>query len=124
MPLIPEQYIKAFIHLIKHQPSIFLDENRIDLEQQIDKFPEDVESLSDAILDWCMKHPDIYTALRKTRKSLFGSTPGKQKGQAEFIPEANPKEDYKTPIKNEMRESFGETTPETTKEQKPSDSSK
>jgi len=119
MSLTPEQNIEAFIHLINNLPSIFLAENRVDLEQQIDQFPEDVTSLSNAISAWCKKYPDIRKALSKTRKSLFDSTPGNPRGQDDSIPEAKP-EDYKTLIKNQMRESF----PETTKEKKPSDSNK
>ncbi|NEO81232.1 hypothetical protein [Moorena sp. SIO4G3] len=123
MSLTPEHRIKAFIDLIKDQPSVFLPENRIDLEQQIDKFPEDVESLSEAISAWCLEHPDILIALSDKPDSMFGSTPRKQMGPGESNPKPKP-EDYKTNIKNQMRESFPETTPEATKEQKPPDSSK
>lgn len=120
MPLTPEQHIEAFIHIIKQQPSVFSDENRIDLEQKIDKCPEeDVLSLFNAISAWCRKSPDIRKAWSETRKSLFGSTPGKGKAQHESIPKPKP-EDYKKLLKNQMRESFRETT----KEQKPQDTSK
>jgi len=127
MPLTPEQHITAFIHLIEHQPSVILDENRIDLQQKIDKFPEDVASLSDAILDWCMKHPNIYKALNKTRKSLFPSTSGHPRGQDGYIPKSKP-EEYKTLLKNQIQVSFKDTKitqdTETTEEKKPSDSNK
>ncbi|NEO29673.1 MAG: hypothetical protein F6K36_04325 [Symploca sp. SIO3C6] len=119
MSLTPQQNIEAFIALIKHQPSVFLDENRVDLEQQIDKFPEDVESLSDAISAWCRKYPDIRKALSQKRKSLFGSASGNDRGQKESIPKPQP-EDFRTDIKNQIRESFRETT----KEQKPPKSNK
>ncbi|NEP22756.1 hypothetical protein [Moorena sp. SIO3I6] len=122
----PKDRIEAFIDLIKYQPSIFLEENRIDLKQQIEKFPEDVEALSNAISSWCLKHPNIFTALRDKLDSLdsmLGSIPGEQKGPAESNPKPKP-EDYKPLLKNQVRESFPETTPETTKEQKPSDSNK
>ncbi|NEP11943.1 MAG: hypothetical protein F6K14_17395 [Symploca sp. SIO2C1] len=119
MSLTPEQNIQAFIHLIKDQPSVFLAENRVDLEQQIDTFPEEVASLSDAISTWCKKYPDIRKALSKTRKSLFGVTSGGDRGQGESNPKPK-QEDYQTLLKNQIRESF----PETTKEKKPSDSSK
>ncbi|NEP28717.1 hypothetical protein [Moorena sp. SIO3I6] len=119
MSLTPEQNIEAFIELIKDYPSVFIAENRTDLEQQIDKFPEDVESLSEAISAWCLEHPDILIALTDQLDSMFGSTSEDDRGQAESNPKPQPK-DYKTDIKNKMRESFRETT----KEQKPSDSSK
>ncbi|NET84688.1 MAG: hypothetical protein F6J94_23050 [Moorea sp. SIO1F2] len=120
MSLTPEQNIEGFIELIKDQPSVFLPENRIDLYQQIDKFPEDVASLSDAIYAWCKKHPKILSALNDKLDSMFDSTLlGKQKGPAESNPKPKP-EDYKPLLKNHMRES----SPETTKEQKPSDSNK
>ncbi|AOX00126.1 hypothetical protein BJP34_12310 [Moorena producens PAL-8-15-08-1] len=118
-----KQNIEAFIHIIKYQPSLFSEKNIVDLKQQIDKFPEDVESLSDAISTWCKEYRDIRKALSKTRTRLFGSTPRKQMGPGESNPKPKP-EDYKTNIKNQMRESFPETTPEATKEQKPPDSSK
>ncbi|NEO72606.1 hypothetical protein [Moorena sp. SIO3H5] len=123
----PKDRIEAFIDLIKYQPFIFLDENRVDLKQQIDKFPEDLESLSNAISSWCVKHPDIFTALRDKLDSLdrmlVSTLIGKQKGPAQSNPKPQPK-DYKTLLKNQVRESFPETTSETTKEQKPSDTSK
>ncbi|NES18373.1 MAG: hypothetical protein F6K41_05445 [Symploca sp. SIO3E6] len=119
MSLTPEQNIKAFIRLIKHQPSVLLDKNRVDLEQQIDESSGDIASLSDTISTWCKKYPGIRKALSQTRKSLFGSTPGKQKGQAETNPKPTV-EEYKTLIKDQIRESF----PETTNEQKPSDTNK
>ncbi|NET06011.1 MAG: hypothetical protein F6K16_15180 [Symploca sp. SIO2B6] len=119
MSLTPQQNIEAFIALIKHQPSVFLDENRVDLEQQIDKFPEDVESLSEAIYAWCLEHPDILIALSDKLDSLFGLESGNDRGQKESIPKPQP-EDYKTLIKNQMRESFRETT----KEQKPPNTKK
>ncbi len=120
MSLTPEQNIKGFIALITDQPSVFLAENRMDLEQQIDTFSEEsFESLSDDISTWCRKYPDIRKALRKTIKNLFGSTPKNDRGQAESNPKPKPK-DYKTDIKNKMRENFRETN----KEQKLSDSSK
>lgn len=123
MPPTPEDRIETFIDLIRDQPSVFLPENRIDLYQQIDKFPEAVESLSNAISDWCLKYHDILIALSDKLNKRFGSIPGQHMGPAESNPKPEPK-DYKTLIKNQMRESFPETTPETTKEQKPPDSSK
>ncbi|NEQ84159.1 MAG: hypothetical protein F6K26_29470 [Moorea sp. SIO2I5] len=119
MTLTNEQYIKGFIHLIKDQPSIFLEESRVDLKEQIDTFPEDVASLLDTIYYWCTKYPDISQALSDKLDSMFDSPPGQQKGPAESIPKPKP-EDYKELLKNQMRESFRETT----KEQKPSDSRK
>ena len=111
MPLTPEQNIQAFIHLIKHQPSVFLEEHRVDLEQQIVTFPEDVESISNAISIWCKKYPKIRQAWSKTRKTLFSPTSGNNRGQAESNPKPKP-EDYTTLLKNQMRESFCETTKE------------
>ncbi|NET62796.1 MAG: hypothetical protein F6K47_43915 [Symploca sp. SIO2E6] len=128
----PEDRLEAFIALIREQPTIFSAENRFDLDQQLDTFPEDIESLSNAISNWCLEHPDIFMALREKLNIMSDSTHGNfrgdimldskpedDRGSAESNPKPKP-EDYKKPIKNRIRDSF----PKTTQETKPSDSNK
>ncbi|NER96786.1 MAG: hypothetical protein F6J86_23550 [Symploca sp. SIO1B1] len=113
----PENRIKAFIELIESQASIFSPENRVDLDQQLDTFPEDVESLSNAITDWCLKYIHIDLALNQKLDTSYGSMDRKLRSITPTIREPQ-KEDFKKLIKNQMRKSFPETTTET----KPSDS--
>ncbi|NEQ70809.1 MAG: hypothetical protein F6K21_36035 [Symploca sp. SIO2D2] len=117
MTRIPENRIKAFIELIESQASIFSAENRVDLDQQLDKFPEDVESLSNAITAWCLQYLHIDLALNQKLDASDDSMPGILRSITETIREPQ-KEDFKKLIKNQMRKSFPETTTET----KPSDS--
>ncbi|NET61928.1 MAG: hypothetical protein F6K47_39175 [Symploca sp. SIO2E6] len=119
MALTPENRIEAFIELIKDQASIFSAENRVDLEQQLDTFPEDdITSFSNAITAWCLEYLHINLALSEKLDTSHDSMPGQPKGVTRTIPPRKP-EYYKDQIKNQMRDSF----PETTQEQKPSDTS-
>jgi hypothetical protein len=64
--------INAFIHLIKNQPDLFLNENRNeDLKEASANFREKDDELADDIIEWCTKYTDIKQALRQTRKELF-----------------------------------------------------
>jgi hypothetical protein len=66
--------INAFIHLIKNQPDLFLNENRNeDLEKASANFREKDDELADDIIEWCAKYTDIKQALRQTRKELFST---------------------------------------------------
>ncbi|MCC3407571.1 MAG: hypothetical protein JGK17_18635 [Microcoleus sp. PH2017_10_PVI_O_A] len=64
--------IKAFIHLIKNQKTLFLIDNRHEnLNQAKDTFRETEDEVCDNIMEWCAKYTDIQTALCQTRKELF-----------------------------------------------------
>lgn len=63
--------INAFIHLIKNQQPLFLNENRHeDLKEATANFREKDDELADDIIEWCAKYIDIKQALRQTRKEL------------------------------------------------------
>jgi len=123
--LTPQQNIEAFIDLITDKNSGFSPENRTDLEQQIDNFPKDVESLSDAISNWCLEHPETLDSLSEKQEKILNLIQRKDRGQAENNP---PPEGYKTLLKNQIQVSFKDTKitqdTETTEEKKPSDSNK
>ncbi|MEM6751369.1 MAG: hypothetical protein AAF630_00035 [Cyanobacteria bacterium P01_C01_bin.38] len=57
--------VNLFIHLLKTQPSLFSEEDRITLMELIQKQANDIESLSDAISGWCFEHPEVDEALAK-----------------------------------------------------------
>ncbi|MEG3839193.1 hypothetical protein [Microcoleus sp. herbarium14] len=69
-----QKNINAFIHLIKNQPDLFLNENRNeDLKEASANFRETEDKLSDDIIAWCAKYTDIHQALRQTRKELYST---------------------------------------------------
>jgi hypothetical protein len=73
--------INAFIHLIKNQQPLFLNENRHeDLKEATANFREKDDELADDIIEWCAKYTDLQKALRQTRKELF-STETKSAGE-------------------------------------------
>lgn len=66
--------INAFIHLIKNQQPLFLNENRHeDLKEATANFREKDDELADDIIEWCAKYTDLQKALRQTRKELFST---------------------------------------------------
>lgn len=89
-----EQYLYAFIHLLKHEPNLFTktDTDRKNLGKLCDSLDDRDDSpdqLSDAIIVWCKENkenPKILQALRKKRKSLFPQSsqnraPGSNEGK-------------------------------------------
>ncbi|WP_445171360.1 hypothetical protein [Microcoleus sp.] len=63
--------INAFIHLIKNQQSLLLNQNRHeDLKEASANFRETEDELADDIIAWCSKYTDIQQVLRQTRKEL------------------------------------------------------
>ena len=57
-----EENIIKFVYLIKKQPNLFTEEKRTNLRQLLQKLPDNVEKISDAIADWCKKYPQIRDA--------------------------------------------------------------
>ena len=57
-----EENIIVFVYLIKKQPNLFKEEKRTNLRQLLQKLPDNVEKISDAIVDWCKKYPQIRDA--------------------------------------------------------------
>lgn len=60
-----EENIIVFVYLIKKQPNLFKEEERTNLRQLLQKLPDNVEKISDAIDDWCKKYPQIRDAFLK-----------------------------------------------------------
>jgi hypothetical protein len=57
-----ETTVNIFIHLLKTQPSLFSEEDRITITELINQH-NDIKSLSNAISDWLLEHPEVDTAL-------------------------------------------------------------
>ncbi len=58
-----EILVNNFVHLLKNQPSLFSEEDRITLIELIKNQADDIESLSNAISSWCEEHPKVDEAL-------------------------------------------------------------
>ena len=63
MPSLHEQTIYNFTELLNNQYSLFSDEDRAYLDKLIASQPDDIEQLSNAILEWCEANPEIDHAL-------------------------------------------------------------
>ena len=57
-----EENIIKFVYLIKKQPNLFKEKERTNLRQLLQKLPDNVEKISDAIALWCKEHPQIRDA--------------------------------------------------------------
>ena len=69
-----QKNINAFIHLIKNQQPLLLNENRHeDLKEVSANFRETEDELANDIIAWCAKYTDIHQALRQTRKELYST---------------------------------------------------
>jgi hypothetical protein len=55
--------VNIFVHLLKTQPSLFSGDERTALIELIDSQTDDIESLSNAISDWLLKHREVDDAL-------------------------------------------------------------
>jgi len=105
--------IDAFIHLIKNQQPLFLNENRYEhLKEASANFRESEDELADDIIAWCSKYSDIKQALRQTRKELSStktqSTENRFPGTTKPIapPPPPPPKVYRETLLNAIQESF------------------
>jgi hypothetical protein len=57
-----EQNLDAFIDLLKTKPALFNQDKIANLEKLINKTPDDIEQLSDAIANWYQNHFKILDA--------------------------------------------------------------
>lgn len=57
-----EQNLDAFIDLLKTKPGLFSQDKITSLEKLINKTPDDIEQLSDAIAGWYQNHSKILDA--------------------------------------------------------------
>ncbi len=67
--------VNIFIHLLTTQSSLFSQEDRDELVKLIDKQPDEIQSLSNAISDWLSEHPEVDEALAEF-ESIGGRAPG------------------------------------------------
>ncbi len=57
-----EQNLDAFIDLLKTKPGLFSQDKIANLEKLINKTPDDIEQLSNAIANWYENHSKILDA--------------------------------------------------------------
>lgn len=70
--------VNIFIHLLNTQSSLFSAEDRITLMKLINNQPDDIKSLSDAISDWLLEHPEVEKALAEFEKIVVRGPGDKQ----------------------------------------------
>ncbi len=58
-----ETTVNNFIHLLKTQPDLLSEPDRLQLSQLIDSQSDEIKALSNAIADWCLNHPQSDDAL-------------------------------------------------------------
>lgn len=66
----PTQNLLAFQNLWKNQPDLFSEEIRLSLSQILSELEEDLDQISEKILEWCQSYPEIKKALSSERKKL------------------------------------------------------
>ncbi|WP_414585231.1 hypothetical protein [Scytonema sp. PCC 10023] len=73
-----ESSVNIFIHVLTTQPSLFSKEDRDELIQLIETQPDEIESLSNTISDWCSEHPEVDEALAEIEE-LTERAPGEKR---------------------------------------------
>lgn len=99
-----EQQVTRFIRLIETQGELF-SEYRDELIKLIDETPDDLESLSEKILDWCEEHIEIDNAFGELSEE---PTKEKSPGDVELIEEIPDYPSYKQALKNAIQQSSSE----------------
>lgn len=74
-----EVTVNNFIHLLKTQPELFSKEENTKLIQLLNSQSDDIQSLSNAISDWCEKHPQVDDALAELEGNVTERAPGSTK---------------------------------------------
>jgi hypothetical protein len=110
-----ETTVNIFIHLLKTQPSLFSEEDKITLIELINNQHDDIKSLSNAISDWLLEHPEVDDALAEF-EDIGTKAPGKERANKN-IPQYEL--DKKT-ILNEIQQSS--SSAKKTEKQNPSNS--
>ncbi len=80
-----EMTVNIFIHLLKTQSLLFSQEDRDELVRLIDKQPDEIQSLSNAISDWCSEHPEVDEALGEF-EPIGEKAPGTKQANINIIP--------------------------------------
>ncbi|MEI1375693.1 hypothetical protein PQG02_03115 [Nostoc sp. UHCC 0926] len=83
-----ENNINIFVHLLKTQPSLFSKEDRDELIKLIEEQPDEIQSFSNAISDWCLEHPEVDKALAGIEE-LTERAPGQKRANTN-IPKYKP----------------------------------
>ncbi|BAZ25040.1 hypothetical protein NIES4073_59440 [Kalymmatonema gypsitolerans NIES-4073] len=70
--------VNIFVHLLTTQPSLLSKEDRDELIKLIDKQPDEIQSLSNAISDWLSEHPKVDEAFAEFEE-LTERAPGEKR---------------------------------------------
>lgn len=70
--------VNIFVHLLNTRPSLFSGKDRITLMELIENQTNDIQSLSNAISDWCLEHPEVDEALAEFEE-IGEKAPGEKK---------------------------------------------
>ena len=81
MMSVHEVTVNNFIHLLKTQPELFSKEENTKLIQLLNSQSDDIQSLSNAISDWCEKHPQVDDALAELER-ITERAPGSTKANS------------------------------------------
>ncbi|NMG22939.1 hypothetical protein [Brasilonema bromeliae] len=73
-----EIIVNNFVHVLTTQSSLFSKEDRDELIQLIEEQPDEIQSLSNAISDWCSEHPEVDEALAEIEE-LTERAPGEKR---------------------------------------------
>jgi hypothetical protein len=117
-----EQNIKAFAKLIESQPSLFSDEDQVDLWGLVSTLPNNAEAISNAIAEWSESRSSIRQALLPLVGNISQNTSQAKsptRGAAEDFKKPDPK-DYNGILLNAMRVSFPNIESEAQTPQQPS----
>ncbi len=99
--------IKAFIDLLQNTPKLF---NTQDRQNLADKIPEDIEDISESLLAWCEKRPEINDALRQVRRNLTDDEP-QSKGPGGTFPDASTQEEYEKNLRETLINALRQSSP-------------
>jgi hypothetical protein len=99
--------IEAFIDLLQNTPELF---NSQDRQTFADKIPEDIEAISESLLAWCEKRPEILDALRQVRRNLPEEEP-QFKGVGGTFPDGQTQEEYEKHLRETLINGLRRSSP-------------
>lgn len=77
-----EVTVNNFIYLLKTQSSLFSKEEKTEVLKLVNSQSDDIQSLSNAISDWCAEHPQVDDALAELDEEIGVKAPGSTKANS------------------------------------------
>lgn len=102
-----EENIIDFNSIMENHPELISDEDRLSLEQLMSSIPDDVEEISNKIMEWTEEHPKVLDALLELPPSESG-----ERGLGGSIIRLTAK-DAKDLIENTVRQSSSNSSSQT-----------